>query len=74
MKLDEFIARDHLVALLQQCPKDSLFWINAIGGISILSADGGYLGMISRHYLPNGSRFMVSWAHDDDTNERLPFA
>jgi hypothetical protein len=73
MNLDEFIARDHLIALLQQCPPDALLWLNNIGGISVMDRSGGYLGMISRHYLPNGSKFLVAWAHDD-SNDRLPFA
>ena len=74
MRFDEFIPRAELLALIEQCPADSLFWLNNIGGISVLDSDGGYLGMISRHYLPTGSQFMLAWAHNDDASERLPFA
>ena len=74
MRLDDFISRAELLELIGKCPPDCLFWLNNIGGISVLDASGGYLGMISRHFLPNGSQFMLALAHDDDATERLPFA
>ena len=70
---DDFIPKAKLVELLAVIPPDALLWLNGAGGISILDADGHYMGHIAQHFTPTGSEFVVAW-RADETGESRVFA
>lgn len=51
-----FIKLDKLLSLLALLPSDSVIWPNSTGSLSVVDADGVYLG-----YVDTGWREEVSW-------------
>jgi hypothetical protein len=56
-----YLSKDELLALLGQCPPESQFWINSIGGISVMDAEGKFVGQIALRYTPAGATFALLW-------------